>query len=103
MTSTAFSQHLVLRPATAADAAVLRDLADLDSRRLPAGPHLVALADGELRAALSLADGTAVADPFHPSTELVALLRARATAGARPSLARRLRLRLRPRPRVAHA
>lgn len=101
MSSTTSTQHLVLRPATAADAPVLRDLADLDSRRLPAGPHLVALADGELRAALSLSDGTAVADPFHPTAHLVTLLRTRAAVGSRGS--RRRRFGLRRRLRVAHA
>ena len=101
MTSTAAFHHLVLRPATAADAPLLRDLADLDSRRLPAGPHLVAVADGELRAALSLTDGVSVADPFRHTDGLVALLRARAVGTGRRER-RRLRLRLRL-PRFAHA
>jgi hypothetical protein len=39
---------------------------------------LLAEVDGEPRAALSLADGTVVADPFHHTLYLVALLEARA-------------------------
>ena len=101
MTSTTRTDHLVLRLATERDAAALRDLAGLDSRRLPAGPHLVAVVGGELRAALSLADGTAVADPFRPTAALVELLEARA-AFEEPAPARG-RLGLRARPRVAHA
>lgn len=101
MISPAHIQHLVLRPATSADTPLMRDLADLDSRRLPAGPHLVAVADGELRAILSLSDGTVVADPFRRTAELVELLRARAAAGEQRASRRRLLPRLRP--RVARA
>lgn len=54
------------------------DLAALDSVRVPPGPLLVAKVDDELRAALSLTDGTVVADPFHLNAEVVALLRDRA-------------------------
>jgi len=83
-----------------ADAAALRRLAVLDSARVPDGVMLVAEVDGELRAALA-ADGTAIADPFRPTAELVELLQVRLrslgarrratwrrTAGWRPALAR---------------
>ena len=50
-------------------------LALLDSRRAPAGPALLAYVDGELRAAVRLVDGQAIADPFHPTAELVEILR----------------------------
>jgi hypothetical protein len=41
-------------------------------------PVLLGEVGGELRAALSLADGAVVADPFHHTVALVELLRARA-------------------------
>jgi hypothetical protein len=90
---------LVLRPATSADTTELERLAALDSARPLGGEVLVAYAGGELRAALSLETGRAVADPFWPSAELVELLEA--AAGDRPQ--RRLgRLRRRA-PRAALA
>jgi hypothetical protein len=87
---------LVLRPATSADTADLERLAALDSARPLTGEVHVAAAGGELRAALSLQTGRAVADPFWPSAELVDLLRA--AAGERP---RRLTLRRVARPALA--
>jgi hypothetical protein len=80
---------LVLRPATSVDSADLERLAALDSARPLEGDVLLAYAGGEVRAALSLADGRVVADPFWPSADLVQLLRA--AAGERPR--RRLRRR----------
>jgi hypothetical protein len=41
-------------------------------------PVLLAEVDGQLRAALALTDGTVVADPFHPTADVIDLLRARA-------------------------
>jgi hypothetical protein len=67
-----------VRPASAADADALADLAALDSVRVPPGPLLLAEVDDELRAALSLSDGTVISDPFHLSAEYVALLQDRA-------------------------
>jgi hypothetical protein len=72
---------LVLRPATSADAADLDRLAALDSSRPLAGEVMLAHADGDVRAALSLETGRVVADPFYPSLELVPLLRAAAGDG----------------------
>ena len=65
---------LTLRLAVPADAERLDRLAQLDSRRAPRGTVLVAEVRGELWAAVSLDDGHAVADPFRPSGELVALM-----------------------------
>ena len=76
------SSALVLRPATSADTAELERLAALDSARPLDGDVMLAYAGGEVRAALSLDSGRAVADPFWPSADLVALLRA--AAGDRP-------------------
>jgi hypothetical protein len=39
---------------------------------------VVAEVDGEIRAAVSLSDGTAIADPFHRTADLVALAETRA-------------------------
>jgi hypothetical protein len=68
-------EAITVRPASAEDLAGLTRLAALDSAALPGAPLVVAEVDGELRAALSLADGRAIADPFHPSLALVDLLR----------------------------
>jgi hypothetical protein len=70
---------VTLRFAFPDDAEALGRLAALDSSRPPALPVLLAEVAGQLRAGLSLSDGTVVADPFHPSTALVELLRARAS------------------------
>ncbi|MBA3327657.1 MAG: hypothetical protein H0T43_05085, partial [Solirubrobacterales bacterium] len=69
---------IVIRHATAADAAPLRDLAVLDSQASLTGPALIAEVDGVLRAALDLDDERVVADPFTRTADLVALLRLRA-------------------------
>jgi hypothetical protein len=69
---------LTLRHAVPADADDLDRLAQLDSRRAPRGAVLVAEVGGELWAAISLDDMHAVADPFRPTGELVALLVERA-------------------------
>jgi hypothetical protein len=92
---------LNLRYATVADEVPLRRLAALDSARVPAPPVLLGDVDGELRAALSLADGHVVADPFAHTADVVAMLQARA-AQIRASAARHHRARSgSPLPRVA--
>ena len=58
-----------------ADSQKVWRLAALDDRRAPVGPALLAHVDGELRAAVGLVDGQAVADPFHPTAALVEILR----------------------------
>lgn len=84
---------LTLRLAGPQDGDALRRLAELDSSRAPAGDVLVAEVGGELRAALSLADRHAVADPFRRTDQLLALLRERADrAPARRSRLRGLRI-----------
>lgn len=57
--------------------AVVR-LAALDGVKPLEGPVLLALADGEPVAALSLDDGRVAADPFHSTAEAVELLQVRA-------------------------
>jgi hypothetical protein len=73
------------------DAEAIARLAALDSAELPPPPILLADVDGELSAALSLADGTVVADPFRPTAELVELLRARARQLTGPAAVARAR------------
>ncbi len=53
-------------------------LAQLDSARCPSGRVLIAAVDGEPRAALPLDGGPPIADPFHPTLDLVSLLELRA-------------------------
>ena len=66
---------ITITHSTAADGQDISRLALLDGRRAPAGPALLAYIDGELRAAVGLVDGQAIADPFHPTAELVEILR----------------------------
>jgi hypothetical protein len=68
---------VTIREATADDRPGLERLAELDSAEVPSGRLLLGEVDGELRAAAAIAGGRAIADPFHRTTELVDLLRAR--------------------------
>jgi len=69
---------LVIRLDVAADAVALRRLAYLDSARPIAGQVVLAEQDGHVVAAVSLADGRAIADPFVATSDIVLLLRLRA-------------------------
>ena len=71
-------QPLTMRLATSADAPALERLAALDEKPAPAEPVLVGVLMAKPVAALSLADGHVVADPFAPTGELVELMRLRA-------------------------
>jgi hypothetical protein len=84
---------VVIRRATPADVDALHRLAALDSARPLAGAVLVAESEGAVAAAYSLDEQRAIADPFRPSADLVALLEARAARlrEAEPRGARRLR------------
>jgi hypothetical protein len=87
---------IVIRPSRPEDEHELARLAALDSAAVPAAPLLVAEADGELTAALSLRDGTLIADPFRRTAALATLLAARAKQlCGEPSRRRRLAVRLR--------
>jgi hypothetical protein len=67
-------EEITIRLAYGHDANLVRNLAQLDAAPVPAAPVLVAEAGGAPRAALSLRDGHAIADPFFPSERLLALL-----------------------------
>jgi hypothetical protein len=70
--------RVTFRHARPDDTEALIKLAQLDSSRVPRGDVIVADADGELWAAVSLEDGHAVANPFRPSGELTWSLMERA-------------------------
>jgi hypothetical protein len=70
---------ITIRPATKDGGTALAQLAALDSAELPTGRLIIGQADGAIRAALSVEDGRVIADPFIPTTHLVALLRAHLT------------------------
>jgi hypothetical protein len=69
---------ITIRHAEPEDGAALRRLAGRDSAKMPEGALLVALVGDELRAAVPVGGGDAIADPFHPTAEIVRLLTARA-------------------------
>jgi len=92
---------VTIRLARPDEGPAVRRLALLDSSDVPTAPVLVALADGAPAAALSLADGHAVADPFEPTGPVVALLRERATALRGPSFGHARRAPRLRRPRLA--
>jgi hypothetical protein len=90
--------EITIRRSTRADLEKVAQLAALDSRQAPAGEMLLAFEDDELRVALGIQSGYAVADPFRHTADLVALLRMRATA-VEQSNGRRSLWRRRPRRR----
>jgi hypothetical protein len=69
---------LTIRYAFPDDAAAIAALAAVDSQSVPEGVLLVAEVDGEMWAAVSLTAKGAIADPFRPAADVVALLQARA-------------------------
>jgi hypothetical protein len=98
---------ITVRRSVVADRRELERLAALDSARPPTGPALVAEADSRMLAALPLGSGRPIADPFEPTSAVVALLQMRAEQIAAGQKARgwteRVRSLLRPRPSQARA
>jgi len=92
---------IAIRSATAHDHAELARLAALDTAAVPTGRILLAESDGEVQAAIEVATGRVVADPFRPTAGLAELLRLRAARLARSPAApdRGLRALLSRRPR----
>jgi hypothetical protein len=68
---------VLIRNADATDFAALHRLAERDSAHIPDGELLVAEVNGDIHAALSLARGRAIADPFRRTAEVVRLLELR--------------------------
>lgn len=71
-------EPVVIRFATPADRAALERLAELECVGPPTGATLIAELGQRMVAALSLADGRVLGDPFIRTAELVELLRLRA-------------------------
>jgi hypothetical protein len=69
---------ITIRAGGPGDREALSGLAQRDSRPVPEGELLIALVDGEARAAVSLVSGAIIADPFHRTEELVEMLTLRA-------------------------
>jgi hypothetical protein len=79
---------VLIRAARGSDGAALEQLARLDSQRPLTGVTLLAEQDGQPIAAL--AGDRVIADPFRPTSDVVALLRLHAgREHARPARARR--------------
>jgi hypothetical protein len=76
---------ITIRTAQPGDQDALRRVAQRDSRALPDGELLIAVDDGEVRAAIALSDGVVIADPFHRTNELVRMLTLRRGQLARES------------------
>jgi hypothetical protein len=88
--NTLHSAQITIRPAYADDDCSLARLAELDSAAAPPpAPLLLVEVDGQLRVALSLRDGSAIADPFVPTAEVISLVRAYASAPGAPGARRR--------------
>jgi hypothetical protein len=91
------TSSITIRRAHPEEPGVLR-VAALDSAKVPAAPLLVAEVDGQVRVVMSVHSGHSIADPFHPTIELLELLRAHAASlrrAERPPLLRRLTVRAR--------
>ena len=98
----AWGQPVTLRLAAVTDGPALDRLAQLDSRPLPPGPLLLGERNGRIQAAISLATGELIADPFRRTAELCELLRCHAgELRVRPE--RSPTAPLRPRPRLVTA
>jgi hypothetical protein len=98
----AWERPVTLHLATDADGEALDRLAQLDCRLLPPGPHLVAERNGRIEAAISLASGELVADPFRRTAELCELLRCH-SGGVQVDAQRLPATPLAPRPRLVAA
>ena len=76
--SRAAYDSVVVRLARSEDERAVARVAALDGKRVPGGRLLVAEADGQIVAALPVAGGQAIADPFRWTSDLVALMEMRA-------------------------
>ena len=91
------SEEITIRLSRPEDHAAVLRLAALDSKAYDGGELVLAERGGELVAAVPVAGGDALADPFRPTAEVVALLELRAaqlrSAGEDASGGRGLRVR----------
>jgi hypothetical protein len=77
VTPLSLAPTVLIRAARGSDGEALTRLAALDSAHVPAGELLVAETDGSVIAAHAPATGATIADPFHPTAEVVSLLELR--------------------------
>jgi hypothetical protein len=85
-------EAVVLRLCNVHDDEALERLAVFEGRPSPRGRYVLAEVDGEVVAALPLAGGEPLSDPFRPTAHLLPLLRLRAS-----------QLEAQPRPRIEAA
>jgi hypothetical protein len=97
------TEGIIIRRLSGDDLAAVERLAQLDSRRPPKGVLLGAEIEGRLLAAISLATGESIADPFSRTGELRALLELRAAQLRRRENGRRRVPRHLPRPKARAA
>jgi hypothetical protein len=69
---------VTVRRAEPRDSEAIRRVAERDTKLAPSGPTLVAEVGGSILAVRPLDGGEAVADPFHPTRDLLDLLELRA-------------------------
>jgi len=92
---------VTIRRATDSDASAISMLAAVASASPPTGTLLVGEVGDELWAAVEVETGTAIADPFRPSADVVALLRLKAERLTKGESAARRRSRFHLLPRAA--
>ena len=90
----------VIRQATIEDQPALERLAALDSQRPLSGRTLIGEIEGSPAAAVSVADGRVIADPFQATAHLVPVLimrrRSLLAFAERPALTARVKAGMRP-------
>ena len=69
------TEPITIRHSTPADQDAIRRLAALDDRPAPKGESVLAFVAGDLRVARSVDRSRTVADPFHPTDEVVQLVK----------------------------
>jgi hypothetical protein len=79
------TSEITIRRAHDADVGALNRLAGLDSQRLPDDEFMIGEVGGEAWAAVGIATGTVLADPFRPTAELAQLVAIRAARLRRPA------------------
>lgn len=79
MRTRAAARRSATRHATGADRVAVERLAALDSAEAPSGELLIAEVGDEPQAAIEIATGATIADPFRSTADLVELLSLRAT------------------------
>ena len=102
MTTHTTAPSVLIRAARGSDGDAIERLAALDSAEVPTGSLLVAEADGRVVAAIASSTGEAIADPFLPTADVVALLQLRAAGTSAPRGRRSIAARRGARRRGAH-